>query len=211
MGNRRAPAVPDDEMRRFEDDLKDLANHLRVLPYVDHTQSELAADLNKVRRAAREALKVLQPLQIVDSSEATNFPLFQALLIGLNRRQAEKGLPPLNGTDFPASVVGVLIELQEAAETALVTNGPRRGNSSQRTRRTAHLARAAMAFVLRYHGMFGDWPPMSNGGPAVEAMRTFLVNLGFSADVDAAGVLKRAVEKEVEAERAREAWSRTHL
>lgn len=211
MGNRRAPAAQDDRMRRFEDDLKELANHLRVLPYVDHTQSELAADLEKVKRAAREALKVLQPLQIVDNPEPINFPLFQALLIGLNRSRKKKKLPPMNGTDFPASAVSALRELQEAAESALVTNGPRRGNAPGRTAKKAHIERAAMAFVLRYNAIFGAWPPKSSTGPAIDAMTTFLANIGFSANIDAAGALRRAVEKERKAERELEAWSRTHL
>jgi L-fucose isomerase-like protein len=212
MGNRRAPAAQDDRMRRFKQELAKRADHLRVLPYVGHTQSELAADLKKVKRAAREALKVVHPLQIVDNPEPINFPLFQALLIGLNRSRAKKKLPPMNGTDFPASAVSALIDLQEAAESALVTNGPRRGNATGRTEKQARIARAAMDFVLQYNAIFDDWPPKSSTGPCVDAMRDFLERLGYKdEEADAADVLKRAVEKEVEAERAREAWSRTHL
>lgn len=198
-------------MRRFKQELAKLADHLKVLPYVDHTQSALAKDLEKVVRVTGDALKVLQPLQIVDNPEGANFPLFQALLIGLNRHRAQQGLPPLNGTDFPASVVGALIDLKEAAERARIDNPSKRGNSSGRIEKQAHVKRAAEAFVFRYQANFGDWPPTSTHGPAVDAMRCFLVRLGFNAEVDAAGVLKRAVAKERKAEREREARSLTQL
>jgi hypothetical protein len=206
MGNRRAAVAPDDRMQRFEQELEELANHLKVLPYVDHTQSELASDLKKVRHAAAGTLDVLRQLQIADSSEAPNFPLFHALLFGLNRRREKKGLPPLNGSDFPALAVSALIELQEAAETALITDGPRRGNAARRTKNQAHKERAAMAFVLRYHAIFGDWPPKSNEGPCVDAMRRFLARIGFNEAVDAAGVLTRAIKEEEKAERERKAF-----
>jgi len=82
-----------------------------------------------------------------------------------------------------------------------MTNGPKRGNAARRTSTQAYVERAAMAFVLRYRAIFGDWPPKSETGPSVEAMRTFLVHLGLKDDADAAGVLKRAVSKEREAEK----------
>lgn len=207
MSKRRAAILPDDRMSRFEQELEELANHLKVLPYVDHTQSALASDLKKVQRAAHEALKALQPLQIVDSPEAPNFPLFLALLFGLNRRRAANGLPPLNGTDFPASVVKALMELKEAAETALVTNGPRRGNAPRRTERQAHIERAAMAFVIRYHAIFERWPPKSADGPVIYAMTRFLDRLGFNEEIEVAGVLRRAVNAEQKAERERKSFS----
>ena len=207
MSKRRAVKLPDDRMSRFEQELEETANHLKTLPYADYTQSELASDLNKVQRAAYEALKALQPLQIVNSPEAPNFPLFNTLLFGLNRRRFAKGLLPLNGTDFPASVVSALIELKEAAETALVTNGPRRGNAPRRTARQAYIERAAMIFVSRYHAIFERWPPKSTSGPCVNAMARFLERLGVNPDVDAAGVLRRAIDAEREAEKARESFS----
>ena len=210
MGKRQAVAAPDDRMRRFERELEELAHHLKVQPYIDHTQSELTTDLQKVRHAAAGTLDVLRQLQIADSSEAPNFPLFNALLIGLNRRRGENGQPPLNGSDFPASAVSALIELQEAAETALITNGPRRGNAPLRTKKQAHMGRAAMAFVLRYEAIFGDWPPISSTGPVVEAMRKFLLRLGYAEDkADAAGVLTRAIDKERKADRERKAFGDT--
>jgi hypothetical protein len=205
MGSYRASGARDDKMSRFEQEIEELASHLRMLPYVDYTQSELASDLEKVRDAADKALKVLRPLQIDKSSEAPNFPLFHALLLGFNRRRSEKGLPLLIGTDFPASVVDALIELREAAETSLITDGPRRGNAPRRTSRQALIERAAMAFVLRYQAIFGEWPPMSETGPSVDAMREFLVRLGVSDEADAAGVLKRAVDTGKKAERLRKA------
>jgi hypothetical protein len=201
MDSRRPAAAPDDRMRRFEQEIEELARHLKGLPYVGYTQSELASDLKKVRDAADRALGALKPLRIVNGPEACNFPLFQTLLLGLNHKRMEKGLPLLSDTDFPASVVNALIELQEAAETALMTNGPKRGNAARRTSTQAYVERAAMAFVLRYRAIFGDWPPKSETGPSVEAMRTFLVHLGLKDDADAAGVLKRAVSKEREAEK----------
>jgi len=207
MSKRRADSAPDDRMRRFEQEVEELANHLKGRPYVDHTQSALASDLKKVQRAAHEALKALQPLQIVDSPEAPNFPLFLELLFGLNRRRAANGLPPLNGMDFPASVVKALMELKEAAETALDTNGPRRGNAPRRTQTQALVERAAMAFVLRYHAIFERWPPKSTRGPCVDAMARFLERLGVNPDVDAAGVLRRAIDAEREAEKKRESFS----
>jgi hypothetical protein len=214
MGNRRAAVAPDDRMRRFEQELEELADHLRLLPYVDYTQSKLASDLKKVRHAADKALKVLKPLQIVDSPEAPNFPLFHALLFGLNHLRAKRGLLPINDSNFPASVVSALIELQEAAETALITNRPRRGNAPLRTPKQAHIERAAMAFVLRYEAIFGDWPPKSMSGPAFDAMRNFLERLGYREDedeVNVAGVLRRAVDREERAKNEREAWGRTRL
>lgn len=211
MGNRRAAAAPDERMRRFERELEELANQLKVQPYIDHTQSELASDLAEVRSAVHQTLKVLRKIQIVDSPEPTNVPLFHALLFGLNRRRAEQGLPPLNGTDFPASVVTHLMELQEAAETALIINRPRRGNAPLRTPKQAHIERAAMVFVLRYEAIFGEWPPKSMNGPAFDAMRVFLERLGYREDkeeVNVAGVLRRAIDRERKAESEREAWSR---
>jgi hypothetical protein len=207
MSDRRAEAAPDDRMRRFEQEVEELASHFMAQPYVDRTQGELAADLRKVRGVARKALEVLRTLQIVDSPDAPNFPLLYALLFGVNRRRAENGQPPLNGTDFPDSVVRALIQLQDAAETALVTNGPRRGNAPRRTRTQALVERAAEAFVLRYHTIFERWPPKSTSGPCVDAMARFLERLGVNPDVDAAGVLRRAIDAEREAEKERESFS----
>jgi hypothetical protein len=207
MSDRRAEAAPDDRMRRFEQEVEELASLFMAQPYANYTQSQLASDLKRVQGAARKALEVLRSLHIVDSPDAPNFPLFFTLLFGLNRHRAKNGQPPLYGTDFPSSVVSALIQLQEAAETALVTNGPRPGNASRRTPEQALVERAAMAFVLRYHTIFERWPPKSTSGPCVDAMERFLERLGASPDVDAAGVLRRAIDAQREAEKERESFS----
>jgi hypothetical protein len=85
-------------------------------------------------------------------------------------------------------------ELRDASREAIKENKPGRGNSSARSSDTARAASLARNFVFHHRARFGDMPPMSKAGRAVDLLNEMFKIADVGDKKDAAEYLKKAIQ-----------------
>lgn len=207
---RRRPAQPSttERQRGFEEDLQWLAKTLKTLravKYADATPSTVASELKRIRKATTVLLQTLVSLDLEHDdgqglqAKPFNWPTVQALQQGfaLSRTQSGRPTDAEPSSTYPTVVIAAIKDLRNAAEAALEVESLGRGNSSRRTSEQALIDDLGKNFVWAHHRHFGSFPSLSKSGPIVDRLQVLLYDFGLS--VDAAGVLRRAIER---AERA---------
>lgn len=186
-------------------DMAEAIRHCTSGPFDLQTPTQLALDLHRIDKALTVALQILVPLHLRHKVgqdlevEPFNWPLVTELSGGRMTAEILRGKgPPAHDfvqPSYPTKLIDDMIELRDAARHACKAVAPKRGNSSKRTARTALIDEVARNFVFHYRAHFGNLPPISQTGWAVDLLAAMLKLAGV-AEADAAVARRRGVERD---------------
>ena len=201
----RAAALTD-RQKQFVERIQQLADSIKTIDSLEYSDATPAALYSQLRRIDVALTKALQELHSLDlrhrerqdlASHPFNWPLVQAL----QRRQLVEELsryeghprPDFISPAYPTELISEMESLRDAARSEAAHVKPGLGNSAGRKARAAARAKLGESFVLQYKRLFGRLPPNSKAGWVVDVMSEALCRAALDG-VDAAGVLRRAIE-----------------
>ncbi len=159
-----------------------------------------AIELKKLDRALTVALQTISELKLEShgfqtrNRDSYNWPVASTLRLGIEQENLRSRILRKTLANYPTDLIVEVRRLRDVARNEAKKIKPKKGNSALRNSSSARKARLAKYFVYNFVGFFGDLPPMSKTGPAIDLLTSMFDVAGENSDgVD--NCLRRAIER----------------